>query len=127
MFINFTHEPSQFWIKEQVAAANAFGPIVDIPLPIIDPYETVERISELASDYVSHIQDELRNGPSGQKGHAILLAGEYTFLTRFLSLWRKMRPAQHIMMSAPVRIVCLVTGRVGDVYKFVQFRELSID
>ena len=37
MFINFTNHPSAQWSAEQKAAAQAYGEVIDLAFPAIDP------------------------------------------------------------------------------------------
>jgi len=51
MFINFTNHPSAQWSAEQKAAAQAYGEVIDLAFPAIDPAADEAALDSLASAY----------------------------------------------------------------------------
>ena len=74
MFINFTNHPSAQWSAEQKAAAQAYGEVIDLAFPAIDPAADEAALDLLASAYATRI---LHMNPD-----AVLCQGECTFVYR---------------------------------------------
>lgn len=74
MFINFTNHPSAQWSAEQKAAAQAYGEVIDLAFPAIDPAADEATLDSLASAYAARI---LHMNPD-----AVLCQGELTFVYR---------------------------------------------
>ena len=74
MFINFTNHPSAQWSAEQKAAAQAYGEVIDLAFPAIDPAADEAALDSLASAYAARI---LHMNPD-----AVLCQGEFTFVYR---------------------------------------------
>ena len=74
MFINFTNHPSAQWSAEQKAAAQAYGEVIDLAFPAIDPATNEAVLDSLAAVYADHI---LHLSPD-----AVLCQGECTFVYR---------------------------------------------
>ena len=55
MFINFTNHPSAQWSAEQKAAAQAYGEVIDLAFPAIDPAADEAALDSLASAYAARI------------------------------------------------------------------------
>lgn len=55
MFINFTNHPSAQWSAEQKAAALAYGEVIDLAFPAIDPAADEAALDSLASAYAARI------------------------------------------------------------------------
>ena len=72
MFINFTNHPSAQWSAEQKAAAQAYGEVIDLAFPAIDPAADEAALDSLASAYATRI---LHMNPD-----AVLCQGEFTFV-----------------------------------------------
>ena len=53
--INFSNHPSQLWSKDQSEAAAAYGKIIDMPFPAINPDADETDIQKLAEEYVKQI------------------------------------------------------------------------
>jgi hypothetical protein len=53
--INFSNHPSQLWSKDQSEAAAAYGKIIDMPFPAINPDADEADIKKLAEEYVKQI------------------------------------------------------------------------
>ena len=74
MFINFSNHPYALWSAEQQAAAQRYGPVVDLAFPAIDPAADEAALDSLATVYADHI---LHLNPD-----AVLCQGECTFVYR---------------------------------------------
>lgn len=134
MLINLSNHHSSKWEADQgKAAQKQFQTVLDVAFPAVDPRASVDEVSELALDYASQCLDIIdRFQGSDNPVTGILLAGESTFVLRFVALWRKMKPAN----ATPVPIVCATSERISEdlgngqkkvTFAFCQFRELSID
>ena len=55
MLINFSNHPSEYWGQKQLAAAQEYGEIKDIPFPVVSPEANYNEIQDLASQYVDEI------------------------------------------------------------------------
>jgi hypothetical protein len=55
MLINLSNHPSANWLPEQLAAAQSFGEVVDIPFPAVDPNGDESYIQTLCSEYVEKV------------------------------------------------------------------------
>ena len=55
MFINFSNHPSSRWSQDQLQAAEAFGEIIDMMFPEVDPHQSEEEIKETAKTVVEEI------------------------------------------------------------------------
>lgn len=76
MLINLSNHPSEKWQKKQIIAAEVYGVVSDLPFPSIDPFASIDDISEQADQYSGEILSLLK----GQTGtSAVHLMGELTF------------------------------------------------
>ena len=55
IFINLSNHPSSGWSEEQLNAARAYGEIVDMPFPQVEPAATAADVHELAGELVAAI------------------------------------------------------------------------
>ncbi len=72
MLVNCSNHPSRLWTAAQREAAKAYGEILDIPFPQVDPCLDTEDIRPLVLEYAEKIEH--------LKADAVFLAGEFTFL-----------------------------------------------
>ena len=49
MFINYSNHPSPQWSEAQLAAAEKYGEIIDIPFMQVDPYLSSEQVRDAAA------------------------------------------------------------------------------
>jgi len=116
MFVNFTNHPAAKWDQQQLEAAQAYGDVVDIAFPHIDPMATDVEVAALAQEYVARIID--------MSPRAVLCQGEFTFVFAVVSELKK--------HGVPTLAACserCVNEHVLDgatqktvTFKFVQFR-----
>ena len=74
MFINLSNHPSTNWSKEQLAAAQEYGEIKDLPFPNIDENLDEEGIDTLTNKYIEMIKEL-----SGGEPCTVHIMGEMTF------------------------------------------------
>lgn len=84
MLINITNHPSALWSKAQTQAAlEQFGPIEDLPFPLVRAEMSDEEIGKLTRSYLSQILD--CDHPT------VLLQGEFIFTYRLIVLLKEHR------------------------------------
>lgn len=76
MFINLSNHPSSLWSRQQLAAAEAYGEVVDVPFPLISPYASEEEIDALVADYRERIV--------AYEKPVVMLQGEFVFTYRLV-------------------------------------------
>lgn len=113
IFINFTNHPSDKWGKEQMDGASAYGKVIDIPFPAVDPGATREEIIELASGYIDEI---MKHHPI-----AVLCQGEFTLCYSVISGLK----AHGVVVLAACSRRLVVETEEGKIVRFVfeGFRE----
>ena len=114
-FINLTNHPSVEWGEEQLRAAEAFGEIVDMPFPVIDPESTSEEVNILAEMTIKQIRS-LNANP------VVHVMGEMTFT--YALVFRLKALGIRCMASTTVRTVRMMPGgkKISE-FKFVQVRD----
>ena len=91
--INCSNHPSHLWGPSQREAASAFGEILDIPFPQVDPRMDEEEIRQLVEDYSARIE--------ALGADAVLLAGEFTFL--FMLVDKLLKDGENVICSCSKR------------------------
>ena len=110
LFINLSNHPSTTWTAEQLAAAEAFGEIVDMPFPQVAPDATAADIKALAETQVAAIMQRAET-------HTVTVhvMGEMSLVYRIVSL----------LSERGIRCVCSTSYRVvkdeGDGRRLVEF------
>ena len=99
MLINCTNHPFEIWNTAQREAAGAFGEVVDLPFPQIDPHSTPEELRRLAKEYAERIE--------AQQPTAALVAGEFTFA--FLLVDK--------LLKDGVRVLCTCSRRMTQEFR----------
>lgn len=56
MLINCTNHPYEIWNDAQRKAVGAYGPVVDLPFPHIEPDCTPADLRNLTADYAERIR-----------------------------------------------------------------------
>lgn len=74
MFLNFTNHSSAAWGKSQREAAQQYGPIWDLPFPVVPPAAESEELDCLAEYWAEHI--------AGMQPACVLCQGEMTLSYR---------------------------------------------
>lgn len=117
-FVNLSNHPSETWDSRQRAAAEVFGPIVDIPFPNVKPDTDEEEINNMAQSLIGQI---LSYQPK-----AVMCQGEFTLCNTIV---RQLQLAEVDVYSAcSDRIATEYTDETGktvknSVFDFVQFRK----
>ena len=104
---NCTNHPKSAWGEAQLAAAGAYGEVVDIPFPSVDPALEPEGVRELVRDYAERIL------ASGCK--AALVAGEFTLT--FMLVDKLLREGMQVLCTCSRRRVVEETAPDGSVHK----------
>jgi hypothetical protein len=118
MFLNLSNHPSAEWPAEQLAAASAWGEVVDLTFPNIPPEWDTAQVAALARDYFDRIKLLLADA-SGLS--AVHVMGESVFTLRLVVL----------LQSVGIRAVASTTSRTvsyqgsakTSTFDFVRFRE----
>lgn len=114
LFINLSNHPSTTWTDEQLAAAKAFGEIVDMSFPQVAPDATAADIDKLADAQVATIMQQATT-------HTVTahVMGEMSLIYRIV---RK-------LSAHGIRCVCSTSRRVvkdeGDGKRLVEFNFCS--
>ena len=115
MFINHSNHPSAQWDAAQRMEAARYGPIVDVPFPVIDPESTTEEVEALVCLYGADIVD--------RKPSIVMVQGEFTYTYKMVEFLK----ACNVKVVAPTseRIVKILDGSNTKqvTFHFVQFRE----
>ena len=117
-FINHTNHPSSRWSAEQLAAAEVFGKILDLPFPAVDPHAMSEEVRKLVA---LNLQKILELEPA-----AVLCQGEFNYTFEMTAR----------LKSFGVKVIAATTERVSveeiqpdgstrqtSTFRFVMFRE----
>lgn len=56
-FVNFSNHPSAKWDEKQIKEAKAYGTIVDVPFPAVDPHLDEDGLEHMAEEYIDKIME----------------------------------------------------------------------
>lgn len=115
--INFSNHPSSLWSEAQLSAAHAYGEVVDLPFPQVNPNMSEKELQALSSQYVDKIL-------AMAKGDSITVhvMGEMTFT--FLVVTRLKEMGIKCVSSTTERNASMTDdGKKVSEFKFVRFRE----
>ena len=120
MLINCTNHPYEIWNDSQREAAAAYGEVLDLPFPQIDPKWTSQELRKLTEDYCEKI--------NLQAPAAVLVAGEFTFA--FMLVDKLLRDGIKVMCSCSRRMTVEKkkedgTNEKQSVFLFEGFREYT--
>ncbi len=94
MLINFSNHPSGKWGVDQTrAAVDAFGTIVDVDFPAVDPELPSEKVLEIAEQYVIEMASIAPD--------AVLCQGEFSLAFEVTTL----------LLKKGIRVVCACSER----------------
>lgn len=123
MLINFSNHPTGDWSESQIAMAKgAFGTLVDVPFPAVDPGAHECEIDQMAADYFSRLTtmlDECANEPCA---NAVHIQGEFTFVFRLVTLL-KASGIRCIASTSLRNVVFQESGEKIVKFDFVGFRD----
>lgn len=117
ILINLTNHPSHLWDEKQMEASKAYGKILDMPFPAIDPNADEGYIALLADEYRDKIL-----ALSKEYITTVHLMGELTFT--FALLKRLQKKGIACIASTSMRIVKNEHEGIKDgvVFKFERYR-----
>lgn len=117
LFINLSNHPSPQWTAEQLAAAEQYGTVTDMPFPVIDSGADSEEIAKL----VEETFDRLKSLAAG-KTATVHLMGEMTFT---YTLVRRLKDAgfRCVASTTDREVVDNGDGTRTTRFHFVRFRE----
>lgn len=119
-FINHSNHPSARWSYAQRKAAEAYGPIEDMPFPNIEPMWSEEQVAALADE----------NGAAiiAKQPAAVLCQGEFTYTFALIERLRK--AGITVVAACSERVVHETVDGDGVSHKtaefsFIQFRKFE--
>lgn len=116
-FINVSNHPSSKWSESQFCAAKAFGEIVDLPFPQIDPFFSHDQVDGIVKEYVGRISEIAPDGKA-----VLHIMGEMTFT--FALVHRLKSLGYRCVASTTERKVVEKDNNVKETtFEFIQFRE----
>ena len=117
LFLNLSNHPSDKWSKAQLDAARAYGEVVDMPFPEIDPGATTEEIHRLAEEYAEEISCKYPDCDL-----TVHLMGEMTFAFRLVTLLHA-RGVRCVASTTQRKTSELEGGKKESIFEFEAFRE----
>ena len=117
LFLNLSNHPSDKWSKAQLDAARAYGEVVDMPFPEIDPGATTEEIHRLAEEYAKEISSRYPDCDL-----TVHLMGEMTFTFRLVTLLHA-RGVRCVASTTQRKTSELPDGKKESIFEFQAFRE----
>ena len=60
LFLNFSNHPSTDWDEAQMAAAQAYGVVEDLPFPCVSPSASEAEIRRMADEYAARLAERGR-------------------------------------------------------------------
>ena len=116
MFINLSNHPSARWSAEQTEAARAFGDIVDLPFPVVDPQADEADVAAVADAYTQKVIDLTDGVPA-----TVHLMGEMSLTFALISRLKTL--GYRCLESTTMReTVESPDGVKTSVFRFVRFR-----
>lgn len=118
IFLNHTNHPSDKWSSEQIAAAEIFGEIIDLPFPAIPPEFGKEEVVEKVAENLKKI---LSLEPA-----AVLCQGEFNYTFAMVNELKKNKIP--VFAATSERMVSSVVQEDGSsrsvsTFRFVKFRD----
>lgn len=117
MLVNFTNHPYADWSKEQLAAAERWGTVIDLPFPNVPATADENDISELADECCASVYEL---APT-----AVLVQGEMSLM--FAVVDRLLKSGITVLCAASERTCETTVADNGStirrsVFRFVRFR-----
>lgn len=111
-FVNFTNHPSERWPENQRQAAEAFGEIVDVPFPAVEPDQDEAYIMRLADEYEEKIL--------AYQPNVVLCQGEFCLVYQIVS--RLKEKGIRVVAACSERVVKEEGNVKTAVFEFRRFR-----
>lgn len=116
VLINFSNHPSAQWSEAQLSAAQAYGEVIDLPFPQVNPNMSEKELQALSSQYVDKILTMAEGGSI-----TVHVMGEMTFT--FLVVTRLKELGIQCVSSTTERNTFMTDdGKKVSEFKFVRFR-----
>lgn len=112
-FVNFTNHPSAGWDEEQRREALAYGEILDLPFPPVDPQGDEVYIRRLSREYAEKI---LALHPK-----AVLCQGEFNVVYQVVN--RLLEQGIPVLAGCSERMAEETDGRKVVTFQFRRFRK----
>lgn len=117
LFLNLSNHLSDKWGEAQLDAARAYGKVVDMPFPEIDPGATTEEIYILAEEYAEEITSRYPD-----RDLTVHIMGEMTFCFRLVTLLHA-RGVRCVASTTQRKTSELADGKKESIFEFQEFRE----
>ncbi len=118
MFVNVSNHPSAKWGDVQMAAAQQWGKVYDIPFPVVAPDACVDAVSDMADDLINQI---LRLDVD-MSNVVVHIMGEMTLT--YAVVRRLLAKGVRCVASTTQRVVIdLPDGSKQSSFSFVAFRD----
>ena len=119
MLINLSNHPSPNWSPQQLAAAQAYGNVIDLPFPEVDPSGDEEYIQSLVCEYMDIINKYQLSTLNSQ--FSVHIMGEMTFTFAMVNALQKRNIT--CVASTTERVSSEENGVKTSEFRFVQFRK----
>lgn len=119
IFINLSNHPSSKWSEKQLAQANLYGEIIDLPFPDVDADGSEEYITQLVKTTLSQIK-ELQKGT--EQDSTIHIMGEMTFTYAMVNTL-KAEGYKCVASTTKRNTIELEDGTKQSLFTFNKFRE----
>lgn len=117
LFLNLSNHSSDKWGEAQLDASRAYGKVVDMPFPEIDPGATTEEIYILAEEYAEEITSRYPD-----RDLTVHIMGEMTFCFRLVTLLHA-RGVRCVASTTQRKTSELADGKKESIFEFQEFRE----
>ncbi len=122
MLINLSNHPSALWSDKQLIAAHAFGDIIDLKFPSVDPNKGSKYIDRLACEYFKRIEALIADVGVSQTIYVHLM-GEFSFCFTLFQLLKKHEIRCVVSTSNRVSYTDESNQKISE-FNFVRFREI---
>ena len=123
MLINLSNHPSTNWTSQQLAAAQVYGKVIDLPFPKIDPVGDEEYIQVLCEEYLRKMDDICRDVARNVSTVTVHIMGEMTFIFAMVNALQKRGIL--CVASTTERVASEENDVKTSEFRFVQFRKYN--
>lgn len=117
IFINFSNHPSESWSEDQLTAAQAYGEVIDLPFPLVNPNMSDKELQALSTQYVDKIQ-AMAEGESV----TVHIMGEMTFTFKVVTRLKEIG-IKCVASTTERKTTYSDNGTKLSEFSFVRFRE----